>query len=476
VKWTREYKYLGFMLRPDLNTEGMVERSVDKIYANWNRYMHANPILWKASPVLILQLYRSCILGAANYLLALAEPTAAVADHLDRCSKAVMRVALRLSPRTPTEMVWAEGRLSTGKAIMARERLRLYYKARLTPLRNSILYRLAEITGCRPTVGDRAIRCNSWHMRTQDQMATWQGQLGVQVVIPANYADVPRAAAVTARAIAIADWQKDASSKWEKEMGDAPMPVDRLPTQEGKQTMAAAFFNRGYVQQQLGTYKTCTPVSTRGPAASGGLLSYVTRRMSFRQWRILGNVRRGVEGWYDPFRTTPFNSAQVETKKAGVICPACNEPDSREGPVHACCHCTGAAMVPARAALIEAIPDFVHRLVLAGYKAIAREKGPGNAGEQEALLARNLALGQDWSSEDGRLLMYRLITGTIWPAVSMGTPYGFLTTLLGIMWDSLSAKPHLVRPVANLWAPWAASALLRLHSAYYPSPGAAVTT
>ena len=474
VKWSMEYKYLGFMLRPDLNTDGLVERTIAKIQSNWNRYMHANPLLRSASPVLVLQLYRSCILGAANYLLALAEPKAAVLDHLDKCSKAVTRAALRLASRTPTELLWAEGKLSTGQAIMARERLRLYHKAKLTPLKNSILYRLAEITGSRPDKPGRMNFQNSWHSRTHDLLAKWNGELGVVAERPASYGDVSRAAAVTARAIALAEWKKEATSKWTKEFGDTPMPIDRLPTDEGKQTMAAAFFNRGYVTttHELGTYKTCTPASVRGPGTSGGLLSSVTKRMSFRQWRILGNVRRGVEGWYDAFRTTPFNSEEVEAKKAGVVCPACNEADSREGPIHACCFCTGQRVVTARAALVETIPDFVHRLVHTGFKAMEREKGPGNAGETEALFAKNLALTQDWTTAEGRLLLYRLVTETTWPATSWGEQYGPLAVFLGIMWDKLNAKPHLMRPVTNAWAPWAASALLRMRSAYYaPADG-----
>lgn len=472
VGWTDQYKYLGYILKPDLNTDGMVERMISNVDKCWKRYFYGNPLMRMASPVLALQLYRTCILGSSNYLLGLIEPTAKIANMLDKHSLEVVRCALRMGQRTPRDVLWSEGRLTLGQGIMARERVRPYFKAKLTPIPDSLLRRIVVVVEARPSAGAnlRTSPTTSWFARTKKLMQEWHDKYGIPIPQPQHYGEIPRVAAVTARALSMMVWQSEARSRWRAEMGDTPMPSGPVMTDESRQTVAAAYLNHcyPYTVADLGSFKTCTSLEVRGPGASGGMLSYLSKKLSFRQHRILACVRRGREGWYDPFRTAPFNQAEVEARKAHSSCNACRVGDHvGEGPQHACTACSGPAVTAMRAQMVLSLPDLVSSLVRIAYTDTVAS---GDTGEYAALLARDaaeLARGTAWASLEGQEMLFRLLLVEGWPTPAVGTPHSEMYTTLAKAFRAATRKPHLIRPMSNTWAPWAAKWLLKLHESYY---------
>ena len=206
-------------------------------------------------------------------------------------------------------------------------------------------------------------------------------------------------------------------------------------------------------------------MAIRGPGASGGLLSYVSIKLSFRQWRILANVRRGREGWHNPFGLGGFNAAEVKKLKERSDCTACNRGlATQEGPMHTCCYCVKPQAAAVRSELVASVPDLVHRLASLGYEAVRKPGEDDLRARTAAEYMRQAALSRDWSRDDCLDTLFRLLCVDTWPARTAGTE--LLALALGDMFDTLTAKPHRVRPLANAWAKWAATWLLRLHAAY----------
>ena len=125
-------------------------------------------------------------------------------------------------------------------------------------------------------------------------------------------------------------------------------------------------------------------------------------------------------------------------------------------------------MAAVRAKLVASLPGLVQHLVWLAYDAIRPKGDTTEYADFMATAARELAAKQDWTTPEGRFILFRLLGVATWPATVPGCPFGALGTLLGVMFDVVAAKPHRLRPLANNWCGWSAKWLQRLHHAYYP--------
>jgi len=110
VEWVSEYRYLGFELRSDLSDSGAVGAMAKKLSSQWQRYFHSSRLVRLHSPALILQLFKTVVLGSTNYLLALSNPSLKAASAINTATLKAIRTALRLDDSAPNSLVRAEGR------------------------------------------------------------------------------------------------------------------------------------------------------------------------------------------------------------------------------------------------------------------------------------------------------------------------------------------------------------------------------
>jgi hypothetical protein len=103
----------------------------------------ANPLSNKISPVMAMQIYRACVLGSTNYLLALIEPTKANLSTLDRHTKRMVEQCMPMRNST-RDAVWGDCRLPRAEGILARERARFTLHCEGLPLPGSIICSLAS--------------------------------------------------------------------------------------------------------------------------------------------------------------------------------------------------------------------------------------------------------------------------------------------------------------------------------------------
>jgi hypothetical protein len=472
IAWTQEYKYLGFLLRPDLDTSGLLERMADNVDAAWKRYFYGNRAMRHVSPVLALQVYRACVLGAANYLLGIIEPTAAICGHMDAHSLAVTRQVLHAFKRTPNSLLWAEGHLPKATTLMLRERARLYLKMQHTPARDSPLRRVMEVikqdVEQRPDARVRPHASTPWVLRTQRILAAKQQQLGVALGQPTAAWDCGRVAAVYGRAVGVLEWQEGtARHLTHTAVGMVPQPVAFSPGSEASKEEAAAFMALGYnvTAASLGQIKGRTPLSARGPGCSGALLTSTSRRLTSRAMGLLMGVRTGSEGWRR-VGTDGFDAAEQAAHAADPSCRTCGT-GRPEGPFHACCECPHAATAAVRAQAQASLPSMIYHLVRLGYQSIEPRDGTEDFSEEPAEAARQLAEQQDWDTAEGRFLFFRLLAVAPWPAAVPHSEPGPLTAALGRMFDVAVAKPHRIRPLANMWTAWSSKWLHHVHAAYF---------
>jgi hypothetical protein len=71
----------------------------------------------------------------------------------------------------------------------------------------------------------------------------------------------------------------------------------------------------------------------------------------------------------------------------------------------------------------------------------------------------------DWSSPELRFVLFRFLAVSTFSAAA-AAPGHQLVRLLGSVFDRVTAKPHKLRPVANVWAGFAGSAVAGLFRAW----------
>jgi hypothetical protein len=130
-----------------------------------------------------------------------------------------------------------------------------------------------------------------------------------------------------------------------------------------------------------------------------------------------------------------------------------------DSPFHLLCECTHPTISSARGQLQAAAPPFIAALC----KSLAKAGGDGNARVQAAATAAAAALvdeALDWSSADGKHVLYRMVLATPFPAAmaSAAAPAAGplpLSLALGTLFDSIILPVQPLRKPCDLWTLWA---------------------
>jgi hypothetical protein len=499
IQWVDEYKYLGYWLRPDLSDKGLVQKVVANLEGNWKRYFAANEFVRDASAAFALQVYRTVLQGANNYLLALAEPTAATRRIMDQHSEAVIRRCVKFTAQAPLAALWAEGKLMRASGIMARERMRLLLKVRhlaaggpdaLFP--DSILGRLyTAVWAERPAAAPvRPCRSYSWFWRAADLADKMRRDLDVDPVtwLPRRL-DINKVAGVYGRAVAFAEWQESARvdlatapAAWPPPGPDSvraawPMAFCRPPA--GPPKRVAAWFAEDYLvpTDALGDVKASTPFSVRGPGGSGCTLAAISASMSATKLFVLSNLALGRLALFltgGPLHgTEPPEAAAVHAH-----CRHCGL--GLEDPWHIATTCQYSPVVAVRDALWADLPRKAREIA----SGLAAACSPRIGEEDDVAIALRDAVDDafqqrahnPWHAADDSFVLFRLLSARPWravwasPAGSAGPPApGFeRTATLGALFDYMLVKQHRLRHVQNSWAIWAGCWTQRIFAAWKP--------
>ncbi len=354
VPFVQCYKYLGLWLWPDLSEKvpppagkedeeppSRVASLVATMRANWNRYFVRNRLVYRAAPAFALQIFRTVVLGAGNYLLSLTYPSSDVCKAIDAFAKEAVRTISGFGKRDPAQALWSEGRISSASAVLARERTRLHLRllnpvetdredGDVRPPMTTLAARVYQLVRAERVARDikpckrRPPATHSWAWWVKDLHTRHAEQYGVSVPTPKHPSDVPRAAAVYGRALDFAVWRatglKTRPPNMGAQPGAAPEPVtydSRPPT--GPPLATLAWLNLEYRQtpSDLDERRNATPLSVRGPGCSGSILAAVSVRLSRLAVMAINNLRLGKQALFRrPLAPVGRTHAAVQTALA----------------------------------------------------------------------------------------------------------------------------------------------------------------
>ena len=131
--------------------------------------------------------------------------------------------------------------------------------------------------------------------------------------------------------------------------------------------------------------------------------------------------------------------------------------------------CTHRGATSARAELAAQLPQFVGKLAFLGSRAMGRcDFDPQTIEQAERARDDAIALtaDTDWSVPAAKATLFRLLAVATWPAAAGDDSTCPLSVLLGSLFDSMSAKPHRLRPLANAWVRFSRKWVRYLHDAW----------
>ena len=140
-------------------------------------------------------------------------------------------------------------------------------------------------------------------------------------------------------------------------------------------------------------------------------------------------------------------------------CAHCYRPDACDGPWHLFLECEHVAFQRLRLRLFSSMPHVLKQLLARLHEAHAvagQPLPPATRAAQRASLALLLA-GMDWTSADGKHVIYHMLTALPWPqrAAAQAAPATPLSAWLGARFDAGSFQRRHRRRIANHIIKWA---------------------
>jgi hypothetical protein len=521
VPWTTKYRYLGYTVNSTLDDATFFDGLEGEITRTWSQNFAHSSLQWRSPPAMTLEIYRTLI--SPNYLICVLEPTDAAVAALHKAAMRVARWAVGALPSFPRHLKSATANLIHSRDLMLRERTRLYLKLFDPLFPNALAPRLARLlTDAAPGRG-HAIQ--PWTHRTN---AIFDNATATFAVDRPSLVD-PRPHAVTAavyaRAVSVERWRHEGRDAMERKLVH-PLPCSVVHLPRGKPVEHCAALHDWYTggHELFGSRKGIGPLGLMGPGGSGSLLALITSsRLPPKDVATLCCLQMGraalflkplapaAPGYAQPTsgvtRGTGWRSRRTVTTPAGhkvsarsiqnaaekqlytdrmdewrdfshssSPCAArlCDSGDTLDL-AHVFLHCNAPPVVAARAHLHRSAAGFVGRIadicITLSDKLTGRTSSvflPDRLARIASVVA--LAHATDWSSADGRWVLYRLLLVLPWTLNSVkDTPAGVpcaLARAMGAVFQNVCGPHHWLRPLANSWAMWASRQVLRIESTW----------
>lgn len=489
IKWVHAYKYLGAQLQLDLDAGATLQKRLSLLDATIARYFTNNRAISELAVSTQLQLLSTVAVGAINYLLAILPVPASLAKQVDaRIIKVAHRI-LGLPEKALNALIQLQVPGHPFYATCVMHQLRLLEYLRLSPLPNCLaacLVRLQQV--CGPGGSRRAnARYVPFARRVENEVQLLRGAVGPRDAVrdaraapwdpPANVYDIHNAVAVARRAVACrkayAALGKPPNERQTRTYtAETPIPA----ALSGDCVRALYYGGRFCTPASLGRVPYATPLSITGPGCGGSLLSVCTLN-----WRYTAAVIRLLLG-RKAYAFAPWSGAHdaagelwdgaAQYADGGIAerirryasrdatpCPHC-DPYRRLGtdscPRHVMLECQHGDLVVLRGQLTASAPDLLLRLLGQIHSALERAGQPltRRTMDDQTVELRALLDGANWASQDGKHVLFHLLTALPWPAAA-ATPRTPLSAWLGRLFDATLLQRRHRRAIADTVIRWA---------------------
>ena len=270
VKFVDSYVYLGHTLWYDMR--GGAKDHIGPVVANFAKRFTYCTAMRRAAVSSQLQMFKTCVQGAANYLRGIALLTDAEADGIDVYTRRAGRLMLGL-PKCGNELVWALSGLLTARGTNAREMHRIDLQLRHTAHTDLDVVKVVAATALRRPQPARQAgaafkpdRFTCW-THAHDMVTERERALGAVLLEPTSYADIADAAFVFGRSVSFNEAQREVRNAMPLGGDTASLP----PRSNGSSKHAGWLLcYMPFSAADLGSSRH-TPLSVLGPGCSGSL-------------------------------------------------------------------------------------------------------------------------------------------------------------------------------------------------------------
>lgn len=496
IPWAHEYTYLGYTMKYDLSDDGLTDRILNRMKTAENRYFRYTSYVRQACPALAFQIINTTVVGAASYLLCIAEPTQRLVNGVNDIIASVARKCQVVPSKVPSSSVWLDGRLPRALGLVMRDRTRMFLTLQHTPFQHAIaprMFRALLPAALAAGLPQRAYRTTLWTAQTIALFDRVAQRLGIPRPIAANFGEVRRRYAVYGRAVMYQDWQREVLARVDN-------PTQWYSTMEppgGNPLRHIISLCGGDVNRigLMGDTPYTTPVSCRGPGGMGNILAHATCRLPKEQvTRLLASRAGRIAFFFVPllppeWHTSGFVRLQTheDWRRAGQPghCPVCHAlglPGSSLHDWHVVSACCGMHVLLVRAVVILDIAQLCSRILRMLREASARMSQDWNEGEvgpeveQDCANIVRLVEEINWDTTAAQALLHRLVTIQPWsevdiPVVMLNADHAVdpavrVLAILGREFDVTVVQPRFLRKLADMWCPWALSRFEQLTIAW----------
>ena len=456
VHFVAQYKYLGLILRHDLDMSPNSDCIAEKMRGVYHRWFTRNA-LTKQSPIrLQLQFYKSQVLGVLTYLRSIIDLGDKERNEITVLMLSHAADMTKLHSNSSTALKWIQSRLLTLDGMIARDHERLSLQLQRTPYRSGLAARLYRALAAEPcsALSNKGVHCNwvhAWRLRRAELV-----ERGAVESAPVLYSDIARSAHVFGRSVSYGRTRLLLQTAYPPP-ADTSELLDLPPRAAGSAAHTSSLrFHMFPEPHALGVRAGFTPVSIGGPGCSGSLLAAA----SMGRYPAVAAAALGATALLDrPF--APWREKGDKSPHACRVvisdCRLCGAATS-ETIFHLLCECPHDGMVAHRARFEPALRRQLRRIWVSGAEALRR-----TGGAVPPPPPRELA---DLRERGWQMLAYWTLLAIPWPELPctphLGTPGFAAAAAFGRLFDALAVPTGQLSDFAQLWLHWSESNLRRL--------------
>ena len=455
VRWTTQYRYLGYHLRCDLSDEGAVAFLFSHLDYLWNAHFVHNGLVRHASAAFQMQYYSTMVQGSLRHLRALTTIGAVDSARLEAKLRGHVRDIFDMRISTPVEMVSAMGAMLPWHAVHAQEHERLYLQLRESRYPQSIAARVFRLAQADPQLGASGATRN-W-VRMWEKQRTALAAHGIPLPRPGlAYHLVPIAASKFGRAVAFIKWQASGRARSGPALAAQPCYAGDAPSQRPIDAVADLYERFSAPLSSLGDHRAFTPLSTHGPGCSGSVparTNVAARRLGPIMWARTGAAAMS---------TRLFNFGRLDHSARATQCPLCRGTAPLDF-YHLAVECVHPVIDAWRARCEAAARRFLPTLL----RLLARERDRAGCEPEDRLFDRACRAMRrlDLDSSQGDFIVYRFLIAHPW-SETMARPHMRCVRLVGRIFDLPGVYHRFERPALDLWCRWSVRWIWQLSHAW----------